>query len=353
MKLFAFKYLLSNYFLRGLTALFLAASPVLAQATTPITVTDMAGRQVSIAQPVQRIATVGSVPVINSVLFALGAGDKLINGLPPFARRPRWALQYVFAPHIRTLPDMQNPDHSPRLEALLHAQPDVVLTMSRQTADLVQETGLSAVYLAWRNPQEVKRSVTLLATLLARPDHAARFARHFDDTLAWVNQQLQRHQPVPPRVLYLRPDTLTQPHAVAEWWIAAAGGRSVTADDRQTESRTFTLEQLLAWDPDVLIVSSYQDAQVLRAEPRFATLTAVRNQRVAIAPTGAHTWGNRTAEQALTVLWAATHFHPHLFSRDQLRRRTHAFYRDIYGVDLSSQQVDDLLAGRFEHQSTP
>jgi len=314
----------------------------------PITLTDMAQRTVSVAQPVTRIATIGPVPVLNSLVFALGAGDKLVNGLPDFARKPRWALQYVFAPHTRNLPGMQNPDHTPRLEALLHAQPDVVLTMNRQTTDVLQAAGLPAVYLAWRNPQEVKRSVAVLAELLGRPEHATRFSQHFDHTLAWVQQQLQHHQPVRPRVLYLNPRTLTQPHLVAEWWIEAAGGHSVSHDNRLMESRTFTLEQLLAWDPEVLIVGTRQDARFIQEEPRFATLAAVRTGRIAVAPTGAHTWGNRTAEQALTVLWAATQFHPQIFSRAELRTRSHAFYRDIYGFELTAQQLDTLLSGGFE-----
>ena len=51
------------------------------------------------------------------------------------------------------------------------------------------------------------------------------------------------------------PSTLTQPRLIAEWWIPAAGGISVTNDGRTAESKTFSLEQLIAWDPDILIVT--------------------------------------------------------------------------------------------------
>ena len=68
-----------------------------------------------------------------------------------------------------------------------------------------------------------------------------------------------------PKVLYFNPATLTQPRLIAEWWIPAAGGISVTQDGRTAESRTFALEQVLLWDPDILIVTAPED--VTRSTP--------------------------------------------------------------------------------------
>jgi iron complex transport system substrate-binding protein len=138
---------------------------------------------------------------------------------------------------------------------------------------------------------------------------------------------------------------MTQPHLVVEWWIRAAGGESVTDDGRSIESRSFTMEQLLAWNPDFLIVVSRENAEILLREPRFAGLSAVRNRHLLVAPCAAHTWGNRTSEQPLTVLWAAKQFHPGLFGNVDLVDQTKRFYQDIFGVSLSTAQVEEILAG--------
>lgn len=314
-------------------------------AAPPRVLHDMAGDAVTLPERVERIATVGPVPVLNSLVFATGEGKRIVNGLGLFGKKRRWSYQTVFAPHIATLPTSQNADYAPNLEALLQLAPDAVLTMDRASAETLRHAGLPTLYLAWRQPQDVKAAARLLGRVFDKPQAAERYAERFDAILARVAGTLSQSASARPRVLYFNPATLTQPHLVAEWWIRTAGGESVTDDGRSVESRSFTMEQLLAWDPDILIVSGFDEAATLRREPRFAGLKAVRAGRVLVAPCGAHTWSNRTSEQPLTVLWAAKQFHPRLFADVDLMTETRRFYRDIFGVSLSAAQVGEILAG--------
>lgn len=309
------------------------------------TLQDMAGDAIAVPARIERVATVGSVPVLNSLVFALGEGRRITNGLPAFAQKPRWGYQTVFAPHMAQLPSMQGPDYGPSLEALMRAAPDAVLTMDRATAETLNRTGLPTLFLAWRKPEDVKSVVHLLGQLFHKPEAVARYAAHFDEILGRVDAALRREAPQRPRVLYFSPSTLRQPHLIAEWWIRAAGGDSVTDDGRQMETRSFTLEQLLAWDPDFLIVASREEAAATLQDPRFSGLKAVLSGNVLVAPCGAHTWSNRTSEQPLTVLWAATRFHPRIFADVSIQQETRRFYRDLFGIDLSAAQVDEILSG--------
>jgi len=317
---------------------------IAAQAAPAKVLRDMAGEAVSIPTPVTRVATLGATPVLNSLVFAVGAGEYIINGLPEFARQPRWAYQKIFAPQIAAAASLQNHDRTPNLEALINAAPDAVLTMDRASADSLRRAGIPALYIAWRKPEEIKLAVSLLGELFDRPLAVKRYSQYFDTTLQRVATVLERAS-TRPRVLYFSPSTLTQPHLVAEWWIRAAGGISVTDDGRRLESRSFTLEQLLSWNPDILIVASQEEADKLRRETRFAALQAVRNGRILVTPCGAHTWGNRTAEQPLTVLWAAKQFHPALFNQLDLVNETQSFYRSFFGSELAADQVREILGG--------
>ncbi|WP_082823649.1 MULTISPECIES: ABC transporter substrate-binding protein [unclassified Rhodanobacter] len=306
---------------------------------------DMAGDAVSVPVHVDRVVTLGATPVINSLLFAVGAGDRIINGLGTFGRQGRWNYQYSFAPRLASLPPLANLDRSANLEALLQAAPDVVLTMDRSTAQSLRRAGLLALYMAWRQPEDVKVVVNLLGDLLERPVAAARYTARFDSLLDEVGDRLRGKNIRRPSVLYFSPKTLTQPHLIVEWWIRAAGGESVTDNHRRTESYSFGMEQLLAWNPQFLIVSSPEEAVGVRTDPRFAKLRAVREGHVLIAPCGAHTWGNRTSEQPLMVLWAAQQFHPSLFTDVDMIERSQRFYREIYGTTLTHAQVAEILAG--------
>jgi iron complex transport system substrate-binding protein len=308
-------------------------------------VTDMAGRAVTLPARIERTVTLGSLPVLNSFVYAMGEGATIVNGLADFARA-HWKYQTVFAPGIADRPTMQQPNREPNIEAILLARPDVVLTMHREHVQPLAARGVPTIFLAWREPEDVKACMAVLGQVYGKPERAEAYRRYFDATLARVARALA---PVPPaarpRVLYLQPATLTQPRLIAEWWIPAAGGISVTDDGRATESRTFTLEQVVLWDPDILIVTEPRDVQLVTTDRVFGRLKAVRNGKVFVAPVGAHTWSNRTAEQPLTVLWAVETFHPGRLPGLDLAAETRAFYRTFFERELPDAAIAEILSG--------
>lgn len=331
---------------RQLLATLLTASAWQVRAADgPRTVTDMAGRRVALPARIERLVTLGSLPVINSFVFTMGEGRRIVNGLADFAR-PHWKYQTVFAPQLAGQPTMQQPNREPNLEALLQAKPDLVLTMHRESLDRITALGIPVVFLAWREPEDVKACMSLLGDVFGKPEVGQRYVRWFDATLARVQEGLRGVTPEQrPRVLYLQPETLTQPRLIAEWWIPAGGGISVSDDGRKTESRSFSLEQVLLWNPDMLILSSAEALQRVRQDRAFAPLKAVKSGQLHLVPVGAHTWSNRTAEQPLTVLWAAKTFHPARFAALNLAAETRQFYRDYFGHSINEADLAEILSG--------
>lgn len=310
------------------------------------TITDMAGRSVVIADRVARVATIGPVPVLNSFVFALGEAKSLVNGLPPNLSGPRWHVQYLVDPDIAQRPVLQGGGGAPLLERLLETKPDIVLTMDRQTIALVARAHTPAVFLAWRQPEDVKAVMRLLGQIYGKADAAEAYCSYFDATLGKIGARVAQQPAQRPRVLYASLKRTTQPHLIAEWWIAKAGGRSVTDGARPTEALTFSREQLLAWDPEVMILASVAEVAEAYSDPRLATVSAIRNRRVSAIPTGVHLWGNRTVEQPLTVLWAAQLIHPDLFKDWDIRDEVAAFYATFFKTPLTKPQVEEMLGGR-------
>jgi iron complex transport system substrate-binding protein len=326
--------------------LVLAAAPSAFSAAAERLVTDMAGRAVKVPDKIARVATIGPVPVLTSFVFALGEAATIVNNLPRNLGGPRWRFQYVVAPHMATQPIIQSGE-GPSIEGVAQLAPDVVLTMDRPTIDLVERTRTPAIYLAWREPDDVKAAMRLLGTLYEKPDAAEAYCRYFDEALARVNSRtgvLPDNQR--PRVLYANLKRLTQPHRIAEWWIAKAGGRSVTDDGRTNEAFNFSIEQVLQWDPEVIIVSAAHEVADAYADARLASVSAIKNRRVYAVPMGAHVWGNRTAEQPLTILWAAKALHPELFKDVAIANEVRSFYANFFKSELSDDDVDVMLEGR-------
>ncbi|MDQ7776920.1 MAG: ABC transporter substrate-binding protein [Paracoccus aminovorans] len=308
-------------------------------------ITDMTGRTVTVPDQIASVATLGSVPVINSFVFAAGKGALIANDLPPWARQSdRWAWQDVFAPQLAKSPRVEDAERNLALEELLTLDPDVALTFAKDTADLLGQHGIPTVVLRIQTPEDVKAGVALVGDLLGNARIGADYAAWFDGTLAKVAAKVDGVAKRP-KVLYLNPVNMTQPHLVAEWWIKAAGGDSVTDDGRSEETSALTTEVVLAADPDIIIVGDPSHVARLNEDANLSQLRAVRDGRVLVAPMGAHIWANRTVEQPLTVLWAASHFHPELFPETEVIATVRDFYHNFFGTDLDDTQVRAILGG--------
>jgi iron complex transport system substrate-binding protein len=218
--------------------------------------------------------------------------------------------------------------------------------MDPRTVDLAQRARVPAIFLSWRQPEDVKAVIRLLGQLYSTPDVAETYNRYFDEVLATIDSRIARAGGHRPRVLYTSLRSMTQPHLIAEWWIARAGGNSVTDDGRSSEALHFTIEQLLAWDPEIMIVSSPDEIADAYADKRLSGVSAVRNRRVYAVPMGVHLWGNRTVEQPLTIMWAAKLFHPDAFDDLDVPHEVAAFYRRFFKSELTATQIEEVLSGR-------
>ena len=316
------------------------------------TITDMAGRQVTLPAEINRIAAVGPVPVINTFIFTVGEGDKIVNGLPGFAKSERWKYQSVFAPHIASLPTIQESRTGPNIEELVKLEPDVVFTMDEQMAVSVANANMNAVFLSWTEPEDVKQTISLVGKVLNKETLANEYVKYFDATIARIGKALSAiPQEKRPRVLYANMESMTAPHEISDWWIETAGGQSVAQADRGGQQLAFSMEHLLKWDPEIIIVSTPQDVKLINDDPRFQKITAVANKRVYPTPMGAHVWAHRTAEQPLMLMWAAKTFHPETFKDLDLEQEVINYYKKFYSKTLSKEQVSEILSGEPKVES--
>ncbi|WP_104493751.1 TroA family protein [Paracoccus denitrificans] len=103
---------------------------------------------------------------------------------------------------------------------------------------------------------------------------------------------------------------------------------------------------MLAADPDIVIVGDPAHVARLGEDANLSQLRAGQEGRILVAPMGAHIWANRTVEQPLTVLWAASHFHPGLFPEAELIATVRDFCKSFFGTELDDGQIRTILGGR-------
>jgi iron complex transport system substrate-binding protein len=308
------------------------------------TVVDMAGRTVVLPTEIKTIATFGSIGVINSFVELFGEGDKIMNEMSPsFTKNDKWKYQYVFAPQIAQGPVFENANREILIEEVLAAKPDLSICMTKETADLLEGKGLTVVFLKWSELADVEKCVNLLGQVFGKEDVAADYLKYFEEKVANAEKLTANlGDQEKKKVLYGSVTTYTQPHLIAEWWISAAGGLSVTDNGRDAEKYEYTMEDILAWNPDVMITSDPM-ADEIKAESRMKDIAAVKDNAIYLVPTVAHVWGNRTPEQPLTIMWAMHKLYPEIMTQDMLSEEIKYFYSHFFKTDLTDQQVAEII----------
>lgn len=312
-------------------------------------VVDMTGRTVTIPDNIERVITVGAVPVINTYVFAAGKGDKLVMGLPPNFDQTLSHYQRIFAPRIASNPTLQDANLAPDIEKIVSVAPDVALTFDKSAAEVLETNGIPTVVMQIGTPDEIKAGMRLVGEMFGEPELGTRYASYFDAISARVAERVANIPDADrPTVLYINPVIMTQPHLIAEWWIPAGGGVSVTNDGRTQNVLSLTKETVVGANPDFMFVMEPKHIDVLREDPVLSRLDAVKNNRIFVSPRGAHVWGNRAVELALTPLWLASVLHPDLFTRGELVEEAKAFYAEFFKTDLTTEQVEHILSGGGE-----
>ncbi len=314
---------------------------------TTITVTDMAGRTVVVPTNIKKIATFGSIGVLNTFVETMGYGDKIYNQMSPsFTKTDQWKYQYVFAPQIAKGPVFQNANGDIQIEAVLQAAPDLCLCMDKTTVTTLESKGLCVVYLEWKQTDDVNKCITLLGQVLGKPDIAKDYLDYFNkmvDKATKLSAKIADKDKK--KVLYGQITTFTQPHRIAEWWIPMAGGISCTADGHPEsgESYVYTLEDLLKWNPDVMLAMNVVVAADIQKDTRLNQVSAIMNNKIYCIPTVAHVWGNRTTEQPLTVMWLMNKLYPDIMTNSMLAEEIYYFYHHFFHNDLTDTQIAEII----------
>ncbi|MEK6346504.1 MAG: ABC transporter substrate-binding protein [Burkholderia sp.] len=304
------------------------------------------------AQPKQRIADLWYAH--NAVVLMLGSADRVVATVARPQAFP-WMMQV--APAMRRAQPVAN--GNPNAEDLLAAHADVVFA-SRGAPSIaaMQRLGLDVVRVGFSDFDSMLACVDQTAAALDTPLAAQRardYRAYLGDTLAATRRALRARPAQPggaagnaPRVLHvasLAPLKVDGSDTIVDQWLRAAGARNA-ADGLVGNLRPVSIEQVLAWHPDVVILGA--NAGSIDESPQRAlwhTLDAVRDGRVYRNPAGVFPWDRYGPEVALQVRWAAGVLHPGVFPAQQLVGETQAFYRRFFGYALSAEDARRMLAG--------
>ncbi|MFP5021219.1 ABC transporter substrate-binding protein [Pseudonocardia phyllosphaerae] len=334
----------------GLTACGSSAPP--AGPTRPVT--DTAGTTVQVPERPARIAD--AWPAHNEVVTMLGAGDRIVATVLKPTTTP-W--QYVVNPHMHDAPTVFT-NSSADVEGLLAQHPDLVFTPDNaQLSSSLGDIGVPTMQMNFKDYPGLKKMVTTTGEALGgdAPQRATDFNAYLDRSLAKVQGRTKSlpdaKRPSVLHITSLNPLIVDGTDTIIDQWIRAAGGRN--AATVKGNNKTVGIEQVLAWNPDLIILGSNtlvdpkdpnRAVRDMLADPAYARLKAVQNKKLVLNPVGAFFWDRYSAEGALQVQWAAKTLHPELFRDIDMNATTREFYQRFLNYPLSPEQADKILQAR-------
>jgi len=311
--------------------------------------TDGAGRQVAVPAKIERVFAAGRPAAIT--LYTL-VPDKLLGWRQAFRDEEKAFLPERYAA-LPVLGGLFGRAKSGDLETLVAARPDIIIDIGSidpthvSAADRVQaQTGIPYVIFDGSFDKTAELYEALGALLDAAPkaaELAAYSRKTFADMRALAARAPADH---PARVYYARgPKGLETALAgsLNTEMLGYVGAVNVAADPARSGLATVSPEQVLGWDPEVIITLNADFYRAIWSDPVWQGVAALRAKRVYLAPSLPFGWFDLPASvnRLIGEHWLAAVLHPE--SMRDLPAMTAEFYEKFYHITLTGPQLERLL----------
>lgn len=317
--------------------------------TYPVTVKDMAGREVTLEKQPERI--VSGYYISSSACIALGLTDKMVGIEDKSAKRPIYKLA---APALIDLPNVGSAKAFD-LEACIATEPDLVILPMKQkdTAQTLQEMGIATLLVLPESHEQLIEMFTLIGTATNTVKQAEKLISYYNTKLSAVTE-LTRDIPDDEKpVVYLGSTSDILRTAPREMYqaslITTAGGKNA-GDVLEGSSWTdIDNETFLTMNPDIIVIptdnfavsSPDYTAEDVMNDPTFSDVTAVKNSAVYQMPVGYEAWDSPVPSGILGTLWMLKTLHPELYPAEQFAADVNEFYTVFYGFSVNEQDLRD------------
>jgi iron complex transport system substrate-binding protein len=335
----------------------LALHPAFAQDSR--TVVDSAGRRVAIPKAISRVLAAG--PPASILLYTL-APQTMIG----WVRTPRPAEKAFLLPSVRELPEygrLTGRGGTANLEVVLRLKPDLIIDAGSvdptyvSLADNVQEQTKVPYLLLDGKLENTPAVYRLLGELLGVSERAEQLARYAEETLSTLKARIAS---IPesrrPRVYYGRGASGLETGlagSINMEVLERVGAINVAAAAGTGGITKVSFEQVLTWNPDVILALEPAFYRSVAADPLWSSVKAVRDGRIYLAPNLPYGWFDSPpgVNRLIGVRWLMSVLYPQSFP-ENLRDTTREFYKLFYQVDLSDEQLDLLLsaATSYKHE---
>lgn len=344
-------------------ALCLGAVPGLAEDAATRTVTDTIGNSVTVPTEINRIAIISTMPLASVFCMVEESGEKLVGLTPASKNAAMQSFVSRIAPQVADVSTAFAEGESVNVEEVVKLEPDVVFYNTNNAADCAAVEQLTALNIPCvgfstsigdcNTVETFNAWATLIGEVLGKEVRAQEivdYGRGVQEMVAERIATLNDEDKTSALILtnYTQSAIVAAGSTFGRYWLSAIGADNV-ATEIETATSPVTLEQVYAWDPEVIFLNSFSaftaedilNSTAVEGQD-WSQLTAVKNGRVYKMPLGVYYWFPPCSDSPLALQWMAQKLYPELFEDLDMNQVIVDYYRDFYGLELTDEDLDTL-----------
>jgi iron complex transport system substrate-binding protein len=318
------------------------------------TVTDLQGNKVKLppAKELQRVVIVS--PLLVSTFASLGISQAEIVGAHKIAfANANKKLLDMLLPKWRDIPTGFLTGFKSNTEELLKLDPDVILVYGNFQKEGLQGISIPVLdFFIDNHDNEVCSVATenLMREVFETDSNIPPLQKEWDQAKKQAADLLANREGPEKKGMMIMSNTgdkitVLGIGSCGDDWLKKSG--LVNVADVHGAGREVAMEQLYAWNPDIIYVfmgipaSDYIKGNIPGQDWRH--ITAARNGAVYDIPRGLMNWGTPNADSPLTLLWLVSKNYPELLNEADFSDIMKSFYFRRYSIELSDELMQTTL----------
>ena len=325
------------------------------------TVIDHDGVSVTLPEKVERIVVCDILPLPSVLAVFFDSAEKIVGMSGTSMSAAKNGLLGELYPEILDAETNFIDGSTVNAEELMKLQPDVVFynASRKELGEQLRKAGFPAVAISvnkWDYDciETLNQWAALLGEIFPENDRREAVAAYSGKIYNLVQDRV-REIPERKQVLFLyqysEANLLTSGQKFfGQWWADAIGAKNVAQELSTDNSVSVNMEQVYAWNPEIVFITNFTTAgpddlyENTVGVYDWSGVQAVRDRQVYKMPLGMYRSYTPGADTPVTLLWMAKTAYPELFADIDILEETKAYYREVFGVELTDTQAASIFA---------
>lgn len=348
-----------------LALVLLAGCTPAAPAQSTRTIIDHDGVEVTIPEKVERIVVCDILPLPSVLAVFFDSAEKIVGMSGTSMSAAENGLLGQLYPEILDAETGFIDGSTVNTEELMRLQPDVVFynASRKELGAQLRKAGFPAVAISvnkWDYDciETLNQWAALLGEIFPENDKRELVADYSNRIYDLVQDRV-RDIPQRQRVLYLYQYSDTNlltsgKKFFGQWWADAIGAVNVAQELTTDNSVAVNMEQVYAWNPELIFITNFTTAEPEDLYENTAPvydwsgIKAVQDRRVYKMPLGMYRSYTPGADTPVTLLWMAKTAYPEQFADIDILEETKAYYKEVFGIELTGEQAASIFAPAAE-----